>query len=68
MVLFAVPWPPQGIYSKREINRVGDMRGLFWRVYNAGTQRIGEIVGAYPVTVQAADLPQALSTGLINAL
>ena|SRR6266404_7802590 len=43
------------------------MKGLSWRVYNASTQRIAEIVGAYPVTIQAADLPQALSTGLINA-
>src|SRR6266850_1377426 len=28
MVLFAVPWPPQGIYAKREINTVADMQGL----------------------------------------
>jgi TRAP-type C4-dicarboxylate transport system substrate-binding protein len=67
MVLFAVPWPPQGIYSKKEINRVSDMRALSWRVYNVATQRIAEIVGAYAVTIQAADLPQALATGLINA-
>ncbi len=67
MVLFGVPWPPQGIYAKTEINRIADMKGLSWRVYNAGTQRIAEIVGAYPVTIQAADLPQALATGLINA-
>ena len=67
MVLFAVPWPPQGIYSKTEINQVSDMRGLSWRVYNAATQRIAEIVGAAAVTIQAADLPQALATGLINA-
>lgn len=65
--LFAVPWPPQGIYSKKEINTVGDMKGLSWRVYNAGTQRIAQIVEAFPVTIQAADLPQALATGLINA-
>jgi TRAP-type C4-dicarboxylate transport system substrate-binding protein len=67
MVLFAVPWPPQGIYSKKEINRISDMKGLSWRVYNAGTQRIAQLVDAYPVTIQAADLPQALATGLINA-
>jgi TRAP-type C4-dicarboxylate transport system substrate-binding protein len=67
MVLFAVPWPPQGIYAKREINTVADMQGLSWRVYNAGTERIAQIVGAYPVTIQAADLQQALATGLINA-
>jgi TRAP-type C4-dicarboxylate transport system substrate-binding protein len=68
MVLFAVPWPPQGIYSKKEINSVADMKGLSWRVYNSGTQRIAQIVDAYPVTIQAADLQQALATGLINAL
>jgi TRAP-type C4-dicarboxylate transport system substrate-binding protein len=67
MVLFAVPWPPQGIYAKKEINAVADMQGLSWRVYNAGTERIAQIVGAYPVTIQAADLRQALATGLINA-
>jgi TRAP-type C4-dicarboxylate transport system substrate-binding protein len=67
MVLFAVPWPPQGIYAKKEINTIADMQGLSWRVYNAGTERIAQIVGAYPVTIQAADLPQALATGLINA-
>jgi TRAP-type C4-dicarboxylate transport system substrate-binding protein len=67
MVLFAVPWPPQGIYSKKEINSVSDMQGLPWRVYNDATRRIAQIVGAYPVTIQAADLPQALATGLINA-
>jgi TRAP-type C4-dicarboxylate transport system substrate-binding protein len=67
MVLFAVPWPPQGIYAKKEINSVADMQGLSWRVYNSGTERIAQIVGAYPVTIQAADLRQALATGLINA-
>src|SRR5262245_53765579 len=67
-VLFAVPWPPQGIYSNKEINTIADMKGLSWRVYNTGTQRIAEIVDAYPVTIQAADLRQALATGLINAL
>jgi TRAP-type C4-dicarboxylate transport system substrate-binding protein len=66
-VLFAVPWPPQGIYAKKPIETIKDMKGLFWRAYNVGTTRIAEIVGAHPVTVQAADLPRALSTGLINA-
>src|SRR5260370_11688769 len=62
MVLFAVPWPPQGIYAKKEINTIADMRGLSWRVYNAGTDRIAQIVGAYPVTIPAADLQQPPAT------
>ena len=68
MVLFAVPWPPQGIFANQEINQIGDLKGLSWRVYNPGTKRIAQIVEAYPVTIQAADLRQALATGLINAL
>jgi TRAP-type C4-dicarboxylate transport system substrate-binding protein len=68
MPLFAVPWPPQGIFASKEINEIAVMKGLSWRVYNASTQRIAEIVGAYPITIQAADLRQALATGMIGAL
>ena len=67
MLLFAVPWAPQGIYAKKELNTIDDMKGLKWRAYNVGTARIGEIVGAQSVTVQAAELPQALATGVVNS-
>jgi TRAP-type C4-dicarboxylate transport system substrate-binding protein len=67
MVLFAVPWGPQGIYAKNDISSLDDMKGLKWRAYNVGTSRIAEIVGAQPVTIQAAELPQALATGVVNA-
>jgi TRAP-type C4-dicarboxylate transport system substrate-binding protein len=67
MLLFAVPWPPQGIFAKTEINTLDDLKGVKWRAYNAGTARIAEIVGAQPVTIQAAELPQALATGVVTA-
>jgi TRAP-type C4-dicarboxylate transport system substrate-binding protein len=67
MVLFGVPWGPQGIYAKKDINSLDDMKGLKWRAYNVGTSRIADIVGAQPVTIQAAELPQALATGVVNA-
>jgi TRAP-type C4-dicarboxylate transport system substrate-binding protein len=66
-VLFSVPWGPQGIYAKKDINSIDDMKGLKWRAYNVGTARIGELVGAQAVTVQAAELPQALATGVVNS-
>ena len=66
-VLFTVPWGPQGIYAKKDINSIEDMKGLKWRAYNVGTARIGELAGAQAVTVQAAELPQALATGVVNA-
>src|SRR5262245_32445374 len=67
MVLFAVPWPPQGIFVKKELNSIDDLKGAKWRAYNAGTSRIAELVGAQPVTIQAAELAQALATGVVNA-
>lgn len=67
MLLYAVPWGPQGIYTKKDINTVDDMKGLKMRAYNVGTTRIAELVGAQPVTIQAAELPQALATGTVNA-
>lgn len=66
-LLYAVPWPPQGIFAKQDINTVEDLKGAKWRAYNVGTTRIAELVGAQPVTVQAAELPQALATGVVNA-
>jgi TRAP-type C4-dicarboxylate transport system substrate-binding protein len=67
MVLYTVPWPPQGIYVKKEIASVADMRGLKWRAYSPATGRIAELIGAQPVTIQAAELSQALATGVVES-
>jgi TRAP-type C4-dicarboxylate transport system substrate-binding protein len=66
-LLFAVPWPPQGIYSNRTLNGVADMKGLKWRAYSPATSKIAELVGAQPMTVQAAEVSQALATGVIDS-
>jgi TRAP-type C4-dicarboxylate transport system substrate-binding protein len=66
-LLFAVPWAPQGVYANKPLATIEDLKGMKWRAYNVGTTRIGELVGAQPVTVQAAELPQALATGVVNA-
>jgi len=66
-VLYAVPWPPQGIYTNKPIASVADMKGLKMRAYNPATSKIAELVGAQPVTVQAAELAQAMTTGVVNA-
>ena len=66
-MLFTVPWPPQGIYSKKLINSAVDMKGIKWRAYSPATARIAELVGATPVTIQAAELSQALATGVVDS-
>lgn len=67
MLLYAVAWPPQGIYSKKPINTAADLKGLKWRAYSPATSRIAELVGAQPVTVQAAELSQAMATGVVES-
>lgn len=66
-VLYAVPWPPQGIFSAKPLNSAADLKGVKWRAYNPNTSRIAQLVGAQPVTIQAAELTQALATGAVSA-
>jgi TRAP-type C4-dicarboxylate transport system substrate-binding protein len=68
VLLYAVAWPPQSIYSNKPINSGADLKGMKWRVYSPTTARIGELVGAQPVTIQEAELSQALATGVIEGL
>jgi TRAP-type C4-dicarboxylate transport system substrate-binding protein len=65
-VLYGVAWPPQGLYSKKPINGAADLKGSKWRAYSPQTNRIGELLGAQPATIQAAELAQALSTGAVE--
>jgi TRAP-type C4-dicarboxylate transport system substrate-binding protein len=66
-LLYAVAWPPQGIYTKKQLNSTADMKGLKWRAYNPATTRIAQAVGAQPLTIQAAELSQALATGVVDS-
>ncbi len=68
MALYAVPWPPQGIYSKKPLNNAADLKGVKWRAYNPATSRIAELVGAQPVTIQAAEVSQAFATGTVDSM
>lgn len=66
-LLYAVAWPPQGIYSKKPLASAADLKGIKWRAYSPATARIAELVGAQPVTVQAAEFSQALATGVVES-
>lgn len=67
-LLFAVPWPPQGLYTKRAINDLQDLQGIKMRVYNSLLARFVELMGGIPATVQSPEIPQAFSTGIIEAM
>jgi len=65
-LLYTVPWPGQSLYSKKPLTSVADMKGTKMRAYNPATTRIAELIGAQPVTIQLAELPQALATGGVD--
>jgi len=68
MALYAVPWPPQGLYTKKPLASGADMKGVKFRSYNPATARLAELLGAQPVTVQAAEVPQAFATGVTESM
>lgn len=68
VLLFSVPWPPQGIYAKREIKSVDDFKGLKFRTYNAMTKRIAELAGAQPTQIEVPDLPVAFASGRVDVM
>jgi TRAP-type C4-dicarboxylate transport system substrate-binding protein len=67
-LLFAVPWPPQGLYSSKPVSAAQDLRGLRMRTYNATTVRIAELLGATPVDVAMVDVGRAVAEGRIDAM
>ena len=67
-VLMAVPWPPQGIYTKRPLNSAADLKGVKFRTYNPATSDFAKRLGAIPTTVQVPEIPQAFLTGLVDAM
>ena len=67
-LLYAVPWPPQGFYTKNAVSSVGDFKGLKMRAYSPTTSRLAVLLEATPTTVQTPEIPQAFSTGIVEAM
>lgn len=67
-LLYATPWPPQSIYSKTPISVMEDFKGMKFRAYNPATSRMAELMGAVPTVINAGEVPQAFSTGIITGM
>ena len=68
VLLYAVPWPPQGLYNKTPVASAEDMKGTKFRAYNAATSRLAELMGAVPTKIEAAELSQAFATGVADSM
>lgn len=68
MPLFSVPWPAQSLYTKAPIASVADLAGKRLRAYNAALEEFAQLADMAAVQVEAADIPQAFSTGQVDAM
>ena len=68
VLLYEVPWPPSGLYSTQPIPNLDALRGTRMRTFSAITNRFATLCGATPTIVQAAEVPQAFATGVVNAM
>ena len=68
VLLYSVPWPPQGLYFKKPVESVADMKGVKFRSYNNATARLAELTGMLPVTIEAAEISQAFATGVADSM
>lgn len=67
-VLYAVPWPAQGLYTADKVNSVADLKGLKFRAYNATTSQLAELTGMIPTQVEVPEVPTAFATGIVEAM
>lgn len=68
MLLYSVGWPGTALYTKTPVTKLSDLAGVKMRAYNAATSRLAERLGSIPTTVQAVEVGQAFSTGVIQAM
>ena len=67
-LLYAVPWPPQGLYAVKPVHSTADLKGARMRTFDPTTVRVAQLVGAAPVDVAMVDLGGVLAQGGIDAM
>ncbi|PVZ45617.1 C4-dicarboxylate ABC transporter substrate-binding protein [Phaeobacter sp. JL2872] len=67
VALYTCPWPGQGFYFNKEVSSSADTQGVKFRSYNTATATFAEELGMIPVQIEAAELSQALATGVAEA-
>ena len=68
MLLYTVAWPAQSLYTKVPVNTLADIQGAKMRAYSPSTSRLADLMNTSPTTVQVPEIPQAFSTGIIDAM
>ena len=67
-ILYAVPWPPQGLFTTRPVKTQSDFKNIKMRTYNQTTVRLAEMLGATSVDVAMVDVGKAVNEGRMDAM
>jgi TRAP-type C4-dicarboxylate transport system substrate-binding protein len=67
-LLYTTPWPASGIWSKRPIKSVADLRALTLRTYDGTSQQVMEKAGAKAVNLSFSDAMPRIAAGEVNAV
>ncbi|WP_172328415.1 TRAP transporter substrate-binding protein [Mangrovicoccus sp. HB161399] len=62
------PWPGQGFYTKFPVTDGSEFQDVKIRIYSKSTQDMAQKLGFQATILPFAEVPQAFSTGLIDAL
>jgi len=67
-LLYSSPWPPSGIWAKKPVASMAELKGLKIRTYDANGTITLKSAGAAPIQLSWADVVPQLSTGGIDAV
>jgi len=67
-VLYSVAWPPNGLFSKKAIENIDDMKTLRFRAYSKATERLATLLGMVPTQTEATEMATAFLTGRVEAM
>ncbi|MGA1847451.1 TRAP transporter substrate-binding protein [Deferribacter abyssi] len=66
--LYAAPWPPSGLVTKKEIKSVADLKGLKTRTYDKNGAKFLRELGGSPVSMPWGEVYSSLRTGVIDSV
>lgn len=67
-ILYIAPWPGAGLWTKKKITALEDLKGLKTRTYDKNGALVMEAVGATPFALPFSEVYTSLQTGLLDSV
>lgn len=67
-LLYAAPWPPSGLVTKKPVHTIKDLAGVKIRTYDKNGAEFLKVMGASPVSLPWGEVYSSLQTSMIEAV